>query len=381
MVLTSKQRVESLSAALRSGRSLSDLSAELGVPVSELELWAAMYEATQAQAEQRAARTRVQVVAALAATLALATFFFSGEAWAQSCPQTLPAPMVTFCPDAPALAQQVNGNFQQLATWVQQKVGPLGNGNVVVNGSLTVASPDGGLGTVNLVGSPAIAGTLTFGSQTRQMVNLWGSGYGIGVQNGALYSRSEVNFAWFVGGTHNDATFNAGSGGETVMKLLPSGELIARGQYQSGPGAPTPYEVSLDRFVVEARVADDGAVVRIDQAAITRLCGDLDGCQFTLSMVNFAGDQRVGSRSGTLFLYQGGTSSWRAELNGADIDGFDNSASNHELSAWDCFFTDAETSTGTSNQRTDAQNGFGLLNCRGCTFSDPTTSCRMVFRD
>ncbi len=375
-----EQRVRLLTEALRTGRSLAELSADTGVPVAELELWRAMYEATSADAEQRSAKTRVQVVAGLAMALALGTYFLSGDAWAQACPQTLPSPMVTFCPDAPALAQQVNGNFQQLATWVQQKVGPLGSSNVVVNGSLTVSTPDGGPGTVNLVGNPSITGTLGFGSTTRQMVNLWGANYGLGVQNSTLYARSDVNFAWYTGGVHNDGIFNPG-GGTTVMKLLPSGELIARGQYQSGPGAPTPYEVSLDRFVVEARVADVGSVVRIDQSAITRLCGDLDGCPFTLSMVNFLGDNRVASRSGTLFLYQGGSTTWRLELNGGDVDGYDNSGGVNEVAAWDCYFGDAETATGTNNERVDAQAGFGLLNCRGCTYSDATTSCRMVFRD
>lgn len=386
MDLTPQQRIDTLSAALRSGRSLADLSAELGVPLTELELWRAMYEASQQEAERRAAKTRVQVVAGLAVALALGTFFFSGDAWAQSCPQTLPSPMVTFCPDAPALAQQVNGNFQQLATWVQQKVGPFGTSNVVVNGSLTVSSPDGGAGTVNLIGnpsfsgSPTVSGSLNFGMTTRQMVNFWGSNYGMGVQNSTLYARSDANFAWYAGGVHNDGVFNPG-GGQTLMKLLPSGELIARGQFQSGNGAPTPYEISLDRLVVEARVADVGSVISIDQTALTDLCGDLDGCQYTLSMVNFAGDNRVASRSGTLFVYQGGGTTWRVEQNGGDVDGFDNASGVQEVSAWDCFFGDAETSTGTNNERTDSRAGFGLLNCRGCTYSDATTSCRMVFRD
>jgi hypothetical protein len=98
-------------------------------------------------------------------------------------------------------------------------------------------------------------------------------------------------------------------------------------------------------------------------------------------MVNFAGDNRVASRSGTLFLYQGGSTTWRAELTGGDVDGFDSNSGVNELSAWDCFFGDAETATGTNNERSDARAGFGLLNCRGCNYSDATTYCRMVFRD
>jgi Chaperone of endosialidase len=72
------------------------------------------------------------------------------------------------------------------------------------------------------------AGKLSFGSQVRQMINLWGpNSYGIGVQAGTQYFRTDstfVNgtvggFAWFEGGTHNDAPSNAGAGGSVMMAL------------------------------------------------------------------------------------------------------------------------------------------------------------------
>ena len=66
-------------------------------------------------------------------------------------------------------------------------------------------------------------GNLAFGSQTRQMLNLWGSVYGIGVQSGVLYSRCDgssiINgFAWYKGGTHNDGNYSSG-GGTELMRL------------------------------------------------------------------------------------------------------------------------------------------------------------------
>jgi hypothetical protein len=47
----------------------------------------------------------------------------------------------------------------------------------------------------------------------------------------------------------------------------------------------------------------------------------------------------------------------------------------------DCYFGDAETYLGTSNGRSDATVGWGLLNCQGCSYSDTTTICRVVLED
>jgi trimeric autotransporter adhesin len=80
--------------------------------------------------------------------------------------------------------------------------------------------------TVNGNVAVATIGTLSFGSQTRQMLNLWGpAGYGIGVQSDRLYFRSFSGFSWFQGGVHNDAADNAGTGGTLRMRLSNTGQL------------------------------------------------------------------------------------------------------------------------------------------------------------
>jgi trimeric autotransporter adhesin len=75
-------------------------------------------------------------------------------------------------------------------------------------------------------------GEMNFGSKTRQMLKLWDVGtahYGIGVQNAALYFRTDAanNFAWFAGGSHSDTTFDAGSGGIVLMTLTPTSSTSA----------------------------------------------------------------------------------------------------------------------------------------------------------
>ena len=62
------------------------------------------------------------------------------------------------------LIPAVNGNFQQLVTWVQQKVGTVGSANVTITGSETVSgklTANSGLdvvGNTNLTGTTAVVG-------------------------------------------------------------------------------------------------------------------------------------------------------------------------------------------------------------------------------
>ncbi len=67
----------------------------------------------------------------------------------------------------------------------------------------------------------------SFGSETRQMLNLWGpANYGIGVQDFNLYARSAGGFLWFEGGIHADAAGDPGAGGTTRMHLRSDGQLF-----------------------------------------------------------------------------------------------------------------------------------------------------------
>jgi hypothetical protein len=60
--------------------------------------------------------------------------------------------------------------------------------------------------------------SVSFGSQTRQMINTYGTTFGIGVQSSTQYFRTGTNFAFFEGGVHNDTAWNAGGG--TLMAAL-----------------------------------------------------------------------------------------------------------------------------------------------------------------
>src|SRR5207247_2788336 len=72
---------------------------------------------------------------------------------------------------------------------------------------------------------------LDFGTRTRQMLNLFGTGYGIGVQDRSLYYRSDLQFVWYQGGVHSDVIGDAG-GGTRLMYLHPTaGLVLERGIY------------------------------------------------------------------------------------------------------------------------------------------------------
>ncbi len=93
----------------------------------------------------------------------------------------------------------------------------------------SLAAPDGdplAPISVNNDGNVTVANpyTLNFGSSTRQMVNLWGTAYGLGVQNYTTYFRADNNFAWFLDGTHSDTALDPGAGG-TVAMVLAGGNL------------------------------------------------------------------------------------------------------------------------------------------------------------
>lgn len=67
-------------------------------------------------------------------------------------------------------------------------------------------------------------GEVNFGSNVRQMLNLYQTTYGIGIQSTTQYFRSGGHFAWYRGGSHNSSILNNG-GGTTLMILDNVGNL------------------------------------------------------------------------------------------------------------------------------------------------------------
>jgi hypothetical protein len=87
----------------------------------------------------------------------------------------------------------------------------------------TKANLSGATFTGNVtINSPNI---LSFGSTTRQMITLWGTTFGIGVQNSTHYFRTGANgkFSWFMNGVHSNTENDPGAGGTVLMRLSSTG--------------------------------------------------------------------------------------------------------------------------------------------------------------
>jgi hypothetical protein len=99
------------------------------------------------------------------------------------------------------------------------------NGNIGIG----TTSPSYSLdvtGTTNLNGNVSmLSNALSFGSTTREMINLYSTTFGIGIQNVNMYSRSGGSFAWFKGGTYAFNQYDAGAGGTVQMVLDANGNL------------------------------------------------------------------------------------------------------------------------------------------------------------
>ncbi|NEO75576.1 tail fiber domain-containing protein, partial [Moorena sp. SIO4G3] len=91
-------------------------------------------------------------------------------------------------------------------------------GNLTVTGNATLESL-----TLNDNFSLGGSNTLSFGSQVRQMINLYNQNYGIGVQSSTQYFRTAKNFAWYKGGSHHNNELNAGGG--TVQMVIKDGNV------------------------------------------------------------------------------------------------------------------------------------------------------------
>lgn len=79
---------------------------------------------------------------------------------------------------------------------------------------------------LNSDGRMEIQGNLFFGTRTTQHINLFGTGYGIGVQDNTAYFRSDREFSWFQGGAHSNTQGDPGAGGIRLMTLRQGGLII-----------------------------------------------------------------------------------------------------------------------------------------------------------
>jgi hypothetical protein len=106
--------------------------------------------------------------------------------------------------------------------------------------------------------SGTFRGNVGFGADTRQMINLWNTAYGIGVQANAAYFRTDNEFLWFKGGSHTNVFGDPGPGGTQIMRLGNTGNLVIAGTLSQGS----------DRAIKQDFAALDGREVLEKVAAL-----------------------------------------------------------------------------------------------------------------
>lgn len=119
---------------------------------------------------------------------------------------------------------------------------------------------------VNVTGD-TITGDLSFGSSTRQMLNLYSTSYGLGIQSSTLYFRSGAHFSWHEGGAHSNTISDPGTGGVENMRLDSAGRLWLKtgplrpeaGIETAGGGAQTFYAEAHPTSGVRFRIAANPA--------------------------------------------------------------------------------------------------------------------------
>ena len=106
--------------------------------------------------------------------------------------------------------------------------GAISAGGAISGGALNVTT--GAFSGNVTISNPS---ALSFGSGTRQMLNLWSTSYGLGVQSSTLYYRTGSRFSWFRGGVHSDTENDPGTGGTVAMSLDSSSNLLVGGSIEA----------------------------------------------------------------------------------------------------------------------------------------------------
>ncbi|MEA2236354.1 MAG: hypothetical protein QOC81_1078 [Thermoanaerobaculia bacterium] len=109
-------------------------------------------------------------------------------------------------------------------------------------------------------------GVLSFGTQSRQRIDLSTADYGIGVDNRGFYCRTASEFAWYRGGVHPSVPLSTGT---PLMRLSAASGLTISGTLHAASLHATSGDVVIDggSLLLRGALGDTGT----DDLAITRV--------------------------------------------------------------------------------------------------------------
>ncbi|MFO0587907.1 MAG: hypothetical protein U0441_10225 [Polyangiaceae bacterium] len=155
----------------------------------------------------------------------------------------------------------------------------------------------------------------------------------------------------------------------------------SRFQYDTAP-AEVAYTTTAAKYVLRTKYSsgDPGAgkTRQIPQQILEDYCGDVDGCDMTLSMRYWTGaEPEKASRGPNKFYYDIISRRWR--MANTDTSGTDGAGgTQHVLNAWSCYFTD-----GVYNNFADQGDaGVGMaLMIWNTPYSNPVLECELILED
>lgn len=194
-----------IAALLRGTVTTRALAERHHVSEADVELWK---ELVLRGLEARPRRSRA--LPALAAAGLLVVGVLATRAFAGTCASTLPAPLVTLCQNEPALASELNGNFNQLVTWVQQKVGTVGTAGITttsINAS-SISTNSVSTNSLTASGGANISGSVTIGGNLTVQGTSFGA-YSGGLSNDTTYTAATDGFVvgYFYGNTNGSRCY------------------------------------------------------------------------------------------------------------------------------------------------------------------------------
>ncbi len=138
------------------------------------------------------------------------------------------------------------------------------HGDQSLEGNQKLTGNQAVVGNQSVTGSQRLAGSQTFGAKTRQMINLWNTDYGIGVQASGFYLRTGGDFFWYKGGTHGDENGDGG-GGSRLMQLDGNGQLAVAAKVVTPVLQITGGADVAEPFTMSQQELPKGSVVVIDE--------------------------------------------------------------------------------------------------------------------
>jgi hypothetical protein len=210
--------------------TVDELAEQHGVEPAEVESWRALFLEGLSLGTRPARRvTRPAVIAgALALAVIGGSAFLVRQASAgpgPCAPSGFPAKLKAFCPNTPALASEVNGNFQNVVTFIEGKIGQYDSPDVTIVGELstTGSESDGTTGAV-VIHNNSNADTMVIDgneidSNSASGLEMQKNNPGVPVQ---IYSPLNVSGSIFVSGATGYVRFQPTS-------VLPTCDGTSRG--------------------------------------------------------------------------------------------------------------------------------------------------------